>query len=268
MLKRFLARHGARWILSRLLGDADPFHRLLGNAVRLQLGRIGDEEFRERLQQFYTTFDRKEWMHRVDSESLKERLARGGSYKAQISRLAGETPRRFSPWSRRFALLHHLGIRADVLCLRQDEQIPPHGHHRVVSGFYVLEGTVAARNFDRVREDGDRLFVRKTLDRVLNEGDCTTNSEFHQNIHWLLGMAPASYLFRVTVTGVPSATFSDDRHGGERVYIDPRGQPDAAGIINARYVSEIEAKRVPFHEPQGSSGSPDNAVETSEAFSR
>ena len=250
MLTPVLARHGARWILSRLLRDPNAFHRLLGNAVQLQLGRISDEEFRERLQQFYTTFDSKEWKQQVGFEPLKERIARGGSYKAQISRLAGETPRRFSPWSRRFALLHHLGIRADVLCLRRDEQIPPHGHHRVVSGFYVLEGTVAARNFDRVREEGDRLFIRKTLDRVLEEGDCTTNSEFYQNIHWLLGVAPASYLFRVTVTGVPSATFSDDRHGGERVYVDPRGQPDAAGIIKARYVSEPEAKQVPFHEAQ------------------
>ena len=254
-MKRFLARTLLRWQLPRLLGDPHPFNRLLGQAVRLQFGRVSDEEFRDELDRFYAQLDRPALMESLGFGALAERLNRPGGYKVEILGLrddtSGQTARKRGPWARRFALLRHLGVRSDVLILRNGEQIPPHGHYRVVSGFYLLDGEVAVRHYDRVREVGDRVQVRKALDTVLRAGGYTTNSEYRHNIHWLYGLAPVSYLFRMTVLGTPTATFGGPGRLGERVYVDPTGAPDADGLITAAYVSAGEAEKVRFQPGEG-----------------
>jgi hypothetical protein len=250
-LKRQVAGAALLWQLPALLAHPNRLNELLGQAVRLQYGMITEEQFRLRLDGFYAGLDRGPLMEQIDFAGKAERLDPPGGYKSRITRLRedaadarGKAPGFF--WHRRFALLHHLGVRLDVLILRAGEQIPPHGHYRVVSGFYVLDGEVAVRHYDRVREEGARLLVRQTLDAVLGPGGYTTNSEYHQNIHWLCGLGPRSYLFRVTVSGTPTKTFGGGRRRGERVYVDPTGAPGPGGLIAAPYVSEAEACRLRF----------------------
>src|SRR5207247_725562 len=123
-----------------------------------------------------------------------------------------------------------------------------------VSGFYVLGGRVAIRHFDRVQEQGPLVWVRKVLDAELDPGEFATNSEFYHNIHWLYGLAPVSFLFRVTVTGTPTPTFgSAGDAANERIYLDPSGPPNAEGLIAAPYIDHAAATKVAFLVPaQGS----------------
>jgi hypothetical protein len=130
------------------------------------------------------------------------------------------------------------------MILRQDETIPPHGHYRVVSGFYVLDGEVAVRHYNRLEEVGDKVRIRKTIDATLGPCGYTTNSEFHDNIHWLQGLAPQSFLFRLNVKGTPTKTFGGTNRESQRVYIDPTGEPDESGAIVAAYVDESVAKQL------------------------
>jgi hypothetical protein len=251
-MKYFAARLGLRWILPRLLRHPDGFHRLLGQAVRLQLGRLGDDQFRQELDDYYRTVDRPTLLRAIDMESKTNVLDRPDGYKAPITSWATADPigrpGPFSIWGRRFGLLARLGVRSDVLILRRGQQIPPHGHNRVVSGFYVLSGEVAVRHYDRVGESGRGLVVRRALDVVLGPGGFTTNSEYHHNIHWLAGQAPTSFLFRLTVAGTPVRPFSATAGTSDRVYIDPTGAPDEGGLIGAPYVSEQAARAIPFRE--------------------
>jgi hypothetical protein len=245
--------------LSRFLNDPDSFNRVLGQAVRLQLGRTSDEQFRQELEQFYATLDREALARSINFEAKAERLNRPGGYKAAIMGLRGDASGAASKkpwhlWARRFGLLEHIGIRSDMLILRRGEQVPPHGHYRVVSGFYVLTGEVAIRHYDRVREVGDSVMVRKALDTVMGPGGFTTNSEHHHNIHWLYGLAPVSYLFRLTVLGTPTETFGGPGRLDDRVYVDPTGSPDADGLITARYISHQQAQQVRFESGELVSG--------------
>jgi hypothetical protein len=249
LMKKLLARGMLRWYLPRFLNDSHAFNRLLGNAVRLQLGRMTDEAFRECLADFYQQLDASSIKRDLDFEGMADRLNRPGGYKIAVSGIGGAPPSagkpgRFDFWGRRFGLLKHLGIGADVLLLRQGEQVPPHGHHRVVSGFYVLEGEVAIRHYDRVREEDGKLLVRKVLDTDLCPGGFTTNSEHYHNIHWLQGLAEKSYLFRVTVTDTPTSAFTGVKTTNSRVYVDPSGEPNGSDIITAPYVSEAAAKQL------------------------
>jgi hypothetical protein len=245
-MKKLLARLALRWKLPQFVKDSNRFNRLLGDAIRLQLGRLTDEEFRQELDRFYLGLDREALIQDLDFARKKERLDRPGGYKVAILSLHSDPPRGGKIWGRRFGLLGHLGIRSDVLVLRQGEQIPPHGHYRIVSGFYLLDGEVAIRHFDRVQEVGNAVMLRPTLDTTLGPGGFTTNSEYYHNIHWLQGIAPSSYLFRVTVAGTPTATFGGPDRQGERVYVDPSSAPDADGLIRAPYVSEQQAHTIAF----------------------
>ncbi|HEX4609244.1 MAG TPA: hypothetical protein VH092_13665 [Urbifossiella sp.] len=248
-MKQSLARLALRGMLPALARHPDGFHRLLGAAVRLQLGRMSDDQFREEFDAYYRDVDRPALMRAIDFDAKRDRLDRPGGYKVPVTGWAGDSTgwrRRVSPWGRRFGLLGRFGIRSDVLVLRRGGQVPPHGHHRVVSGFYVLDGEVAVRHYDRVRETGSGVVVRKVLDAVLGPGGFTTNSERHHNIHWLAGRAATSYLFRLTVAGTPVVPFGTAAGTSERVYLDPTGPPDESGLITAPFVTEAVAKAIAF----------------------
>jgi hypothetical protein len=254
-MKDLLARLALRWHVTRFLRDPNPLHCFLGQAIQLQIGRISDDQLRHYLDDYFAGLDRHALMEDIDFAAQAQRLNRPGGYKADVvslreDRAPGRPWRRWTMWGRRFGLLRRLGIRADLLILRQGEQIPPHGHYRVVSGFYVLEGEVAVRHYDRVREESNvaqRVLVRKVLDTILGPGGYTTNSEYHHNVHWLFGRAPVSYLYRMTVTGAPTQTFGGPNRQGERVYLDPSGPADESGLIAAPYVSASAARDLRFY---------------------
>jgi len=256
MLKKQAARFLVRALVQRLLNDLRPFNRLLGRAALLQFRRIDEEKFRQDLDAFYAQLDAESCKGEIDLAAKASQLNRPGGYKTDIVGLASDSSddpdrSRFDFWARRFGLLRHLGIRSDVLIVRAGEQIPPHGHSQVVSGFYVLEGEVAIRHYDRVQEFPSYVLLRRVIDTVLGPGGYTTNSEYHHNIHWLLGLAPVSYLFRFTVTDVPVRRFGSSERNGSRIYVDPTVPPEASGLIPAPYISGQEAKEVLFlHESQ------------------
>ncbi len=249
MVKKRAASLVVRTQLRRMLDDAHPFNRLLGRAVLLQFGRIGDEEFRQDLDSFYAGLDANDCKRDIDLDAKARILRQSGGYKTDVLDLAAD---RSSPrgaldlWARRFALLRHLGIRSDVLVVQQGIQIPPHGHSQVVSGFFVLEGEVGIRHYDRVQEFSDHVLLRKVIDTAIGPGSYTTNSEYHHNIHWLVGLAPVSYLFRFTATDVPVRRFASAAHSHSRDYVDPTVPPNEAGLIPAPYVTEAEARLVQY----------------------
>src|SRR5262249_702638 len=140
-MKNMIARLALRLRLSRFLNHPDAFYRLLGQAVRLKLGKISDEENRQDLERYYQGLHRPPLMKAIDFDAKSKWLDRPGGYKVAVLAWDGDDDlptwrRRFSIWGRRFSLLARLKIRLDVLILRQGEQVPPHGHYGVVSGFY------------------------------------------------------------------------------------------------------------------------------------
>jgi hypothetical protein len=110
----------------------------------------------------------------------------------------------------------------------------------------VLQGKVSVRHYDRIREEGDKLIVKKVIDETLDPGGYSTDSEYFQNIHWFIGRAPLSYLFRVTVTDTPVVPFGGPERNNVRDYVDPTAEPEENGFIIARYVTEQEVKAIEF----------------------
>jgi hypothetical protein len=225
-----------------------PFQALFADAARMQGGRLEPERFREQLDDFYANAKHERLLDEIEFEENKTKLQGPHSYKVNVHRLKGDpTPgtlaHRLSPWARRFGLFRRIGIRSDIIILREGEQIPPHAHERVISGFYVAEGRVHLRHYHRDRTDGGQVYLRLAIDQVCDPGGYGTNSDKYQNVHWVEGLAPASYLLRFTVTGVPSALGlgipTDDR-----IYVDPTGKADDSGVIRGRVVTEELARKL------------------------
>ena len=251
-MKRVLARWLLRCFLPRFLTSSHDLDRVLGQAILLQLGRTTDDQFRQQLDEYYSHVDIKALVQDLDFPALSARLHEIDAYKIAVVCRKGDSSadpskNRLDLWARRFGLLRRIGVSLDTLLLRAGEQIPPHGHNRVVSGFYVLDGEVGARHYDRIREIDGGLSIRKVFDQVLMAGGYTTNSEHFHNIHWLVGRAPESYLFRITVVGTPTRPFTRAHAASSRVYVDPTGQPDASGVIEAVYVTEMAAKGLQYY---------------------
>jgi hypothetical protein len=245
--KQRLAKLLLSRMLSRFRDNEKPFYRLLGKAISLQLWRMSDEDFRQSLNNYYAELDLEEIKAQLNLAAAAKKLIKPGGYKSRVVRLEGDSPdqkwrRNYTPWGRRFSLLGQLGINADVMILRRGDTVPPHGHHKVVSGFYVLDGEVAVRHYDRIEDFGDKVRVRKTIDTILRPRGYTTNSEFHDNIHWLQGLSDTSFLFRLNVKDTPTKTFGHIHGPSDRVYVDPTVESEQDGTILAQYIDESTAK--------------------------
>src|SRR5262249_56510576 len=98
-MRKLIARLALGWHLSRFLGHANPFNRMLGHAVRLQFGKISDDQFRQELERFYATLDRTALMEAIDFKTKAEQLNRPGGYKCSILSLCelGTSPGRPRP---------------------------------------------------------------------------------------------------------------------------------------------------------------------------
>src|SRR5262245_6455884 len=105
-MKNLAARWALRWSLPRFTQNSDGFHRLLGEAIRLQLGRIDDDQFRASFDEYYRTLDRKSLMQNLDFETKANVLNRPGGYKLPVTHWgengSADHRGRFSIWERRF----------------------------------------------------------------------------------------------------------------------------------------------------------------------
>ena len=247
-LKSVATKRVVPHLLTSLRENSDAFYRMLWTAVQLSIENSSPEEFRQALDEFYSHVDLPNLYQQLDFDRIKETLRRPKGYKFHVNRFdesRNDSKRgRFSPWARRFGLLARLGIHSDVLLLRRDQSIPPHGHIGVVSGFLVLEGQVRIRHYHRVDQRDNGLLLKPTIDRVLSQGEYTTNSEFCDDVHWLQGIADETFLFRTNVVGVKASRWEGLRETNDRLYVDPTGTQDIEGRVFAPFISGEVAREL------------------------
>jgi hypothetical protein len=94
--------------------------------------------------------------------------------------------------------------------MSKDRAIIPHGHRNRVSCHRVIGGELRLRQYDRVRDDADHLWLRPTRDEVAGLGSSSSISDLKDNVHWLVATTPRAHTFDVIVTGL----------GGQRTQID------------------------------------------------
>lgn len=217
------------------LGNSKEFCAVLRDAAMLQCGLVAAAEFHDGLDAFFSNFDSTKVLSALNYDAIRSeaRISREPS----LARRVGADCRLGSI----VRVLARLSIRLDFEFLRAGSQIPPHGHARVVSGFSVIEGTVAVRRYDLVETMPDSVTLRQTFDGVLSAGEASTESDARDNVHWIVALDD-TVLFRVTASDVPSR---NPLPASLNVWVDPRAPLRGDGVILGRWIPEAAAREIP-----------------------
>lgn len=134
------------------------------------------------------------------------------------------------------------GISNDVTYIKQlfavkrDRGIVPHGHHNMATMHMILSGEMQSWHYDRVRDEGDFIFIKPTDDRVGGPGYVSTISDDKDNVHRFKGISDVAFAFNVIV-----AELDADKAPPSRDLLDPNGEKVDGELIRARRVEPKEA---------------------------
>ncbi|MGQ0633711.1 MAG: hypothetical protein ACT4QC_03795 [Planctomycetaceae bacterium] len=117
-----------------------------------------------------------------------------------------------------------------VFALKKGRSVVPHGHNNMATAFLILKGEFHGRHYDRIENQPDHMILRPTIDRKFAVGECSTVSDFKDNVHWFTALSETAFLFNIHVVGVNAE--NADPTG--RLYVDPQGEMLTGGLIRAK----------------------------------
>lgn len=127
-----------------------------------------------------------------------------------------------------------------VFAMKPGRSVIPHGHNNMATAFLILRGDFQGRHYDRVADETDHLIIRPTIDRRFGVGECSTVSDYKDNVHWFTAADDVGFIFNIHVMDVNPD--SGKRTG--RIYVDPKGEKLKDGTIRARRVNYEEANQL------------------------
>jgi hypothetical protein len=104
----------------------------------------------------------------------------------------------------------------------------------------ILKGDLRGRHYDRVKDEPEHLIIKPTIDRKFSPGECSTVSDYKDNVHWFQAITEPAFIFNLHVLGVRS----DGGLPTGRVYVDPSGESIAGGLTRARRIGYKEAHQL------------------------
>jgi hypothetical protein len=133
-----------------------------------------------------------------------------------------------------------LSFGKQIFALKQGRSVVPHGHNNMATAFLILKGDLRGRHYDRVRDEPGHMIIRPTIDRKFVPGECSTVSDYKNNVHWFEALTESAFIFNLHVMDVnPTSKLTTGR-----VYIDPQGETIAGGLRRARLINFREANQL------------------------
>ncbi len=133
-----------------------------------------------------------------------------------------------------------LSFGKQIFALKKGRSVVPHGHNNMATAFLILKGDLRGRHYDRVEDEADHMVIKPTIDRKFSPGECSTVSDYKDNVHWFQALSEPAFIFNLHVLDI---TPGSKRPTG-RVYVDPQGEPLAGGLIRARRIRYKEANQL------------------------
>jgi hypothetical protein len=133
-----------------------------------------------------------------------------------------------------------LSFGKQIFALKKDRSVVPHGHNNMATAFLILQGDLRGRHYDRVQDEPGYMIIKPTIDRKFGPGECSTVSDYKNNVHWFQAVSEPAFIFNLHVMDVNPGT----KLSTGRVYIDPKGEEIAGGLTRARLISYKEANQL------------------------
>lgn len=244
-LKSSLKKVLLRILLPYLRKSNESIDKLLATSTDVYFNKATIENLDVSLNSFYATFDIDNFKSSEYYSTLIKELSIS-NYKTDVLRFDTACPKRIlylqNIWKKKLFLTRNCKVRLDLLTLPKGKQIPPHAHISVLSGFIVLEGSVAIRHYNVSEYLKYGVKCIKTIDKVMTSGDFTTNTENKDNIHWLNGNSDRSILLRFNMTGLQTK-LPDHSNLAGRFYLNPSKSSndyEFSSFISAAEIKDIE----------------------------
>ena len=192
--------------------------------------KIGQIEWQRRIEALFAKVDVADLLKYVDFERLTKDLqfvdngARSLSFKF---REVDGTPTK-------------LAFGKQVFALKKGRSVVPHGHNNMTTAFLILGGEFRGRHYDRLEDEKEHYIIRPTIDRKFVVGECSTISDYKDNIHWFEATSDTGFIFNIHINDVrPGSTVPTGR-----VYLDPSGEKLKDGLVRARKLSYKEVNEL------------------------
>jgi hypothetical protein len=133
-----------------------------------------------------------------------------------------------------------LSFGKQIFALKKDRSVVPHGHNNMATAFLILKGDLRGRHYDRIKDEPGHMIIKPTIDRKFVPGECSTVSDYKDNVHWFQAITEPAFIFNIHVMDVnPESKLKTGR-----VYLDPEGEKLSDGKIRARLIDYDEANRL------------------------
>jgi hypothetical protein len=192
--------------------------------------RIKQLAWQEKIEELFARVPMQDFLRLIDFDRLAKevKLPESGarSLRPSFSEVAGIPTK--------------LAFGRQIFALGKGRSVVPHGHSNMATAFLVLRGDLRGRHYDRVEDQAEHFVIKPTIDRHFTVGECSTISDFKDNVHWFQASSESAFIFNIHVMGVnPGA-----KEGTGRLYLDPNGEQLSGGLIRARRIDYAEAHRL------------------------
>lgn len=97
-----------------------------------------------------------------------------------------------------------------IFGMLKDRAVIPHGHKNMTSCHRVLKGEFLVKQYDRIKDEGNFMFIKQTIEETGKPGSFSSVSDDKNNIHWLVANSPKAFTFDVIVTDLQKKTTEID----------------------------------------------------------
>jgi hypothetical protein len=133
-----------------------------------------------------------------------------------------------------------LSFGKQIFALKKGASVVPHGHNNMATAFLILKGDLQGRHYDRLEDAADHFVIKPTVDRKFTVGESSTVSDFKDNIHWFTAITEPAFIFNIHVMDVNPGS----KNPTGRVYLDPKGEKLAGGLIKAPRLTYEEVNKL------------------------
>ena len=213
----------ARPIMAKWLADLEQ----LGEDVKGR--KLKQTEWQTKVEELFAKVELKDVLRLIDFERLTKdvKFADHGSRSLGFKFPAVE------------GLPKELVFGKQIFALKKDRSVVPHGHNNMATAFLILQGDLRGRHYDRLEDEKDAFIIKPTIDRKFTPGECSTVSDFKDNVHWFQALSDTAFIFNLHVMEI------NDKPRGPtgRIYLNPEGEKLSGGRIRAPLISYFEANK-------------------------
>ncbi len=96
----------------------------------------------------------------------------------------------------------HYSFSGRIFGMKKDRAIIPHGHTNMTSCHRIMSGEFLLKQYDRIRDEGDYMFIKQTVEETGKAGSFSSISDEKDNVHWLVTNTDHAYTFDVIVANL------------------------------------------------------------------